>query len=67
MQHPDSALKKKSNIICYHAARESAAMGECSMVHVRSENNPAGICTKVVPAGQTRYRLIGLMLYDLPD
>jgi hypothetical protein len=26
-QHPESVLKKKSNSICYHAVRESAAMG----------------------------------------
>ena len=28
-QHPESQLKKKSNSICYHAAREAVAMGEC--------------------------------------
>jgi hypothetical protein len=26
-QRPESVLKKKSNLICYHAVRESAAMG----------------------------------------
>jgi hypothetical protein len=26
-QRPESVLKKKSNAICYHAMRESAAMG----------------------------------------
>jgi hypothetical protein len=26
-QHPGSVLKKKSNMICYHAVRESAALG----------------------------------------
>ena len=27
-QRPESNLKKKSNCICYHAVRESIAMGE---------------------------------------
>ena len=27
-QHPESQLVKKSNSICYHAARETVAMGE---------------------------------------
>ena len=27
-QRPESTLKKKSNCICYHAVRESVAMGE---------------------------------------
>jgi hypothetical protein len=27
-QRPESVLKKKSNTICYHPVRESAAMGE---------------------------------------
>ena len=27
-QHPESQLKKKSNSICYHAVRETVAMGE---------------------------------------
>jgi hypothetical protein len=28
-QRPESVLKKKKNSICYHAIRESMAMGEC--------------------------------------
>jgi hypothetical protein len=40
-QRPESMLKKKYNSIYYHVARESTAMGECIMAHVRSENNPA--------------------------
>ena len=27
-QWPESMLKKKSHLICYHAVRESVAMGE---------------------------------------
>jgi hypothetical protein len=64
-QRPESMLMKKSNSICYHVARESAAMGECIMTHVRSENNPADICTKVVYAGMKRRHLVGMLLFDL--
>jgi hypothetical protein len=66
-QRPESMLKKRSNSICYHVARESAAMGECIMAHVRSENNPADICTKVIPAGMKRRHLVGMLLFDLCD
>jgi hypothetical protein len=40
---PESVLKKKSNSICYHAVRESAAMGESIIGHVHSVDNPADI------------------------
>jgi hypothetical protein len=66
-QRPESVLKKKSNPICYHVVRESAAMGESIIVHVPSVDNPADICTKVVPGGQKRNHLIRLLLHDLCD
>ena len=66
-QRPESMLKKKSNSICYHAVREAVAMGECITAHVRSENNPADICTKVVPGGAKRDTLVSLVLYDIAD
>ena len=66
-QRPESTLKKKSNSICYHAVREMVAMGECVTGHVSTHNNPADICTKVVPGGTKRNHLIGLILYDLAD
>jgi hypothetical protein len=66
-QRPDSVLKKKSNSIFYHAVRESAAMGESIIGHVPSVDNTADICTKVVPGGQKRNRLIRLLLHDLCD
>jgi hypothetical protein len=66
-QRPESVLKKKSNVICYHAVRESAAMGYSIIGHVTSVNNPADICTKAVPDGQKRDKLIGLLLHDLVD
>jgi hypothetical protein len=64
---PESVLKKKSNSMCYHAVRESAAMGESIIGHVPSVENRADICTKVVPCGQKRNHLIHLLLHDLCD
>ena len=66
-QRPESTLKKKSNSICYHAIRESVAMGECMTGHVSTHLNPADIGTKVLPGGQKRNNLIGMVLYDFAD
>jgi hypothetical protein len=66
-QQPESVLKKKSNSIFYHAVRESAVMGESIIGNVPSVENPADICTKVVPGWQKRNHLICLLLYDLCD
>jgi hypothetical protein len=63
--HPESLLKKKLNSILYHAVRESSAMGKSIIGHVPSVDNPADICTKVVPGGQKRNHLIYLLLHDL--
>jgi hypothetical protein len=61
---PESTLKKKSNEICYHFVRESVAMGESLVTHVRSEDNPADICTKIIPGGQKRDKLTGMIMYN---
>jgi hypothetical protein len=61
---PESTLKKKSNEICYHFARESVAMGESLTAHVRSEDNPADLCTKIIPGGQKRSRLVSMIMYN---
>jgi hypothetical protein len=66
-QRPKSMLKNKSKSICYHVARELSAMVECIMAHVYSENNPADMCTKVIPAGMKRRHLVGMLLFDLCD
>jgi hypothetical protein len=66
-QRPESVLKKKSNAICYHAVRESSAMGESIIGHVLYVKNPDDICTKTVPGGQKRDHLIGLLLHDIAD
>ncbi len=61
---PESTLKKKSNSICYHFIRESCAMGESMTTHIRSEENPADICTKVIGGGEKRSKLTLMTLYD---
>jgi hypothetical protein len=62
-QRPESTLKKKSNSICYHFCREAVAMGEAMTSHIRSENNPADICTKLIPGGIKRDRLCEMILH----
>ena len=64
-QQPESTLKKKSNLVCYHTIRESVAMGEIQMGHLPSMDNAANICTKIVPGGVNRKHLIGKVLHDL--
>lgn len=66
-QKPESTLKKKSNSICYHAIRESVAMGESLTAHVPSKQNPADLATKIIPAGQLREFLVRMLLYDIYD
>jgi len=66
-QKPESTLKKKSNSICYHAIRESVAMGESLTAHVASKENPADLATKVVPGGQLREHLVRKLLHDIHD
>ncbi|KAI2513193.1 hypothetical protein MHU86_1231 [Fragilaria crotonensis] len=66
-QRPESTLKKKSNSVCYHAVREAVAMGECLVGHVSTHDNPADICTKIIPGGQKRDHLVGLILHDITD
>jgi len=64
---PESTLKKKSNSICYHAVRESVAMGESLVTHIPSERNPADLCTKIMSGGKKRDGLVSLVLYNFGD
>ena len=66
-QRPESTLKKKSNSICYHATRESVAMGESLTGHISTHDNPADLGTKVLPGGHKRTGLVSLVLYDFAD
>ena len=66
-QSPESTLKKKSNAICYHATRESVAMGESLVTHIPTDENPADLCTKILQGGMNRDHKIGLILTDVVD
>ena len=63
---PESTLKKKSHSICYHAIRESVAMGETRITHISTGDNLADPLTKCT-FGAKRRRLLGNILYDLYD
>jgi hypothetical protein len=49
---PDWTLRKKSNLICYHAVREAIAMGKALVAHILTKKNLADLFTKVL-YGQT--------------
>jgi hypothetical protein len=51
---PESTLKKKCNSICYHAVRESVAMGESLITHIASEDNLSDLMTKVTRGSKRR-------------
>jgi hypothetical protein len=51
----------------YHEVSDSDSMGESIIGHVPSVDNPADICTKVLPGGQKRNHLIRLFPHDLCD
>ena len=59
-------MKKKSNAICYHAVRESVAMGESLTAHIPSERNVADLLTKFL-YGQKRKKIVGEILFDIYD
>ena len=66
-QSPESTLRKKSNSICYHAVRESVAMGESMTGHIPTDHNPADLATKIIPGGRKRNYLVSLVLHDIAD
>jgi hypothetical protein len=65
-QRPESMLKKKSNSICYHAVRESVAMGESLTGHIGTNKNGGDLATKVL-YGQKRQYMVSQLLYDIYD
>ncbi len=66
-QRPESTLKKKSNQICFHVARESVAMGESLTAHIDTKENPADLGTKIIAGGQQRDHLVRKLLFDICD
>ncbi len=59
-------LKKKCNLICYHAYREAVAMDECRFAHTKTHNNWADFLTKVT-SGPKRRDLVSKVLYGIYD
>ncbi len=66
LTRPKSTLKKKCNSICYHAVRESVAMGESLITHISTGHNHSDLMTKVT-SGAKRRRLVSGILYDIHD
>ena len=67
IQRPESVLKKKNLLLCYHTCMESVSRGETITGHIRSAENPADIATKVLSPGQKRDYLVSKLLYDIAD
>jgi hypothetical protein len=63
---PESTLKMKCNSICYHAVRESVAMGELLITHINSEENVSDLMTKLTH-GSKHHQLVGNILHDIND
>ena len=60
---PESTMKKKRNAIAYYAVHESMAMGETLTGHIKQEDNPAELLTKII-TGNKHTHLVSLILYD---
>ncbi len=52
---PESVLKKKNTVGCYHTVHESVAMGESLTTHIDGDKNPADLLMKVICGGKRRY------------
>jgi len=63
---PELTLNKKCNSICYHAIRESVAMGESLLTHVGTRDNLTDLLTKPT-FGAKRRKLVSGLLYDIFD
>ena len=63
---PESVLKKKSNLICYHFVREAIAMKECLTTHIPTLRNFADMLTKVL-YGKKRKDLVHGVLHFIYD
>jgi hypothetical protein len=61
---PEITLKKKCNSICYHAIRESVAMTETLLTHIRTRENLADFLTKTT-SGTKRRKLVSGVIHDI--
>jgi hypothetical protein len=62
----ESTLKKKCNSICYHAIRESVAMGESLITHIKTDDNLSDFLTKTT-SGAKRHKLVSEVVHDIYD
>ena len=44
---PESVLRMKSNLVCYHAVHESVAMSKSLVGHIPSKENIADLLTPI--------------------
>ena len=63
---PESTLKKKCRVIAYHATLEYVTMEKTLTGHIRSDDDPMDLLTKVV-TGHKHKHLVSLVLYDIYD
>ncbi len=63
---PESTLTKKCYAVCYHAIRDSVAMGRSLITHIPTQFDLADFLTKVTN-GTTCRRLVGNVLFDIYD
>ncbi len=59
-------LKKKCNLICYHAIRELVATGETLLMHIRIRENLADFLTKTTSGAKCR-KLVSGSVHDIYD
>jgi hypothetical protein len=62
----ESELKKKCNSVCYHAVRESVAMGETLAAYISTHENPADLMTKCLSGHKGKYH-VEKVLYEIFD
>ena len=57
-------LKKKSNLIWYHAVHEAVAMSKALIAHIPTKKNLDDLFTKVL-YGQSQWFLVEWMLWNV--
>jgi len=66
LSRPELTLKKKCNSICYHAIRESVAMGESLITHIKTDDNLSDFLTKMSSSAKRR-KLVSGVVHDIYD
>ena len=63
---PESVLRKKANLVCYHYIREAVAADEFQTGHISTHENPADVTTKpLLPASDKQDYLNSNILHYL--